>query len=159
MSLDLYIKTKTPTHRKSSGIFTRVNGETFEILTLEDFHKYLPNCDDSQFKVYESDDEELWSGNITHNLGRMAEHIATRNYTLYELLWHPSESGFLYANREYKYNIYNALKNMLLHRDELQQYNPENGWGSYDSLLHFVQSFAEALSKLDADDYELYASI
>ena len=157
MSLDLYIVNKTPRKRISSGIYARANGETKEVLTLKEFKQHFPDCDESQFQLYETEDENLWEGNVTHNLTEMAEHIIVGEYDFYRLLWHPNDNGFLAATKEYRELIYQGISYMLSHRKELEQYNPENGWGSYDSLLSFVQSYAEALSKLDADDYKIYS--
>ena len=157
MSLDLYIVNKTPRKRVSSRIYVRENGETKEVLTLKEFKKHFPDCDENQFQLKEVVEENLWEGNVTHNLTKMAEHIVVGQYDFYMLLWHPNDNGFHTATKEYRELIYQGLSYMLSHRKELEQYNPENGWGSYDSLLSFVQSYAEALSKLDADDYKIYA--
>lgn len=157
MSLDLYIVNKTPRKRVSSGIYVRENGEIKEVLTLKDFKQHFQDCDENQFQLQEVENGILWKRNVTHNLANMAKHIIVGEYDFYRLLWHPDDNGFLAATKKYRELIYQGLAYMLSHRKELEQYNPENGWGSYNSLLSFVQSYAEALSILDADDYKIYA--
>ena len=41
---------------------------------------------------------EVYSSNITHNLGKMANKVVLSNgKTLYDILWRPDEHGFKYA--------------------------------------------------------------
>jgi len=77
------------------------------------------------------DGREVFEVNITHNLGKMADEAG-----VYECLWRPDENGFTKAEDI----IPLLLKGMeVLSKDKkrLQEFNPENGWGSWDSLVNF----------------------
>jgi hypothetical protein len=92
----------------------------------------------------------IYSGNITHNLGKMAREVqygleweGDGELSLYDVLWRPDEHGFVYAK-----DISDLLDigwNILLSDPEkYKRYNPENGWGSYDGLCNFVYNYRNA---------------
>jgi hypothetical protein len=86
----------------------------------------------------------VYSGNVTHNLGKMAREVSLSNgMTLYDILWRPDEHGFKYAK-----DISDLLDigwNILLSDPEkYKRYNPENGWGSYEGLCEFVYRYRNA---------------
>ena len=92
----------------------------------------------------------IYSGNITHNLGKMAREVkyglewkGDEDLSLYDVLWRPEEHGFKYAK-----DISDLLDigwNILLSDPEkYKRYNPENGWGSYDGLVSFVYRYRNA---------------
>lgn len=92
----------------------------------------------------------VYSGNITHNLGKMAgevkyglEWVGVADLSLYDVLWRPDEHGFKYAK-----DIADLLDigwNILLSDPEkYKRYNPENGWGSYEGLCEFVYRYRNA---------------
>ena len=92
----------------------------------------------------------VYSGNITHNLGKMAREVkyglewaGVADLSLYDVLWRPDEHGFKLAK-----DISDLLDigwNILLSDPEkYKRYNPENGWGSYDGLVQFVYKYRNA---------------
>lgn len=86
----------------------------------------------------------VYSNNITHNLGKMANQVLLSNgHTLYEALWRPDEHGWSFAR-----DIDDMLDegwNILLSNPELfKKFNPENGWGSYEGLCDFVYNYRNA---------------
>jgi hypothetical protein len=88
----------------------------------------------------------VYSGNITHNLGKMAREVivdSEKSLTLYNILWRPDESGFVYAKEisDYLDLGWNIL---LSDPEKYKRYNPENGWGSYDGLCDFVYKYRNA---------------
>jgi hypothetical protein len=88
----------------------------------------------------------VWDWNITHNLGKMAREVivdSEKSLTLYDILWRPDESGFVYAREivEYLDLGWNIL---LSDPEKYKTYNPENGWGSYDGLCNFVYNYRNA---------------
>ena len=153
MSLDFTIRRKEPVTTLHTGIWVRQNGQNVE-LSLEEAQERWP---DQKIELYEEKSDVYWHGNITHNLGKMAEHVDTvhTDYTLYDLLWRPGEYNLSEVTRPYRYLISNALMYMLLHKKELEAYNPTNKWGDYNTLLSFVQNLATAL----ADDEVLGMTI
>ena len=78
--------------------------------------------------------EEVWSGNITHNLGRMAKEIRTGNKTLYDLLWYAPEV----VSHDYIGDLIEAFNRMIRDKERLEEYNSPNGWGTYYNLFQFL---------------------
>lgn len=81
---------------------------------------------------------EVYDANITHNLAKMAGEAG-----IYKHLWRPDEIGITHASQ-----LIEPLRTglALLRSDEprFSQFNPSNGWGSYDSLVRFVKEYLEA---------------
>jgi hypothetical protein len=89
----------------------------------------------------------VYSGNITHNLGKMAGEVnipyMAGTVSLYTILWRPEELQFTKA-REIA-DLLDVGWNILLSDPEkYKKYNPENGWGSYDGLVQFVYKYRNA---------------
>lgn len=83
-------------------------------------------------------DVEVHSGNITHNLAPMAEEAG-----IYKHLWHPEEMGITTAQQL----IEPLSKGLALLRSDPERFrafSPENGWGTYDGLVEFVQQYLTA---------------
>jgi hypothetical protein len=100
----------------------------------------------------------VFTQNITHNLGKMASAVMVdeeKSLSLYNILWRPDESGFVYAKEisDYLDLGWNIL---LSDPEEYKRYNPENGWGSYDGLCNFVYRYRNAT--WDNPDAELRVS-
>lgn len=84
--------------------------------------------------------EELFTRNITHNLGKLAAAV-----DLYDPLWHPEEIGATRAE-----HLIDLLERGLARledparRDELKALEPSNGWGKLDNLIDFTREYLEA---------------
>lgn len=80
----------------------------------------------------------VFSGNITHNLGNMADAAG-----IYEALWHPERIDIKTASQ-----LIDPLKAGLdLLKSDPEKYkklNPENGWGNYEGLVDFVERYLAA---------------
>ena len=86
----------------------------------------------------------VYSANITHNLGKMADAVLLSNgKTLYQILWRPDEHG-LYFARDISELLDEGWNILLSDPDRFKQLNPENGWGSYDGLVNFVYKYRNA---------------
>jgi len=86
----------------------------------------------------------VYSGNITHNLGKMAAAVVLESgLTLYQCMWRPEEVGITHASclGEYLDEAFNIL---LSDPEKYKKYNPENGWGSYDGFVDFVYKYRNA---------------
>tara|TARA_R110000868_G_scaffold543_13_gene3980 strand:- start:1416 stop:1760 length:345 start_codon:yes stop_codon:yes gene_type:complete len=87
----------------------------------------------------------VYESNITHNLGAMAREVKLSNgMTLYAVLWRPDEQeGLRYAKdiSELLDEGYNILLSDL---ERFKQFDPENGWGSYEGLCNFVYYYRNA---------------
>ena len=99
----------------------------------------------------------VYSKNITHNLGRMAEQVKLGNgTTLYDVMWRPDEQPDMKYARDISELLDEALGILMSDPAKFMAYNPENGWGSYDGLVNFVYRYRNAC--WDNPDAELSVS-
>jgi hypothetical protein len=83
----------------------------------------------------------IHSQNITHNLANMAGNVyITSEMTLYDVLWRPEEYNLVYA-KDIADHLHVAWNILLSEPEFFKQFNPENGWGNYDTLLGFVYNY------------------
>jgi len=160
MSLDLYIKAPKPIKKRGTGVYIRENGGNRELETMEEVRQHFPDSDLSHISEYVYETDNAWHGNITHNLNKMAMQVPVGKYTLYEILWRPEEIGYQQVNADYAKELYLGFTYLKTHRDELEKFNPENGWGNYEILLSFCSSLVRAISTLDyeSEKYTIVAS-
>ena len=138
MSLDVYLTVKEPIIKKaSSGIFVRENGQTIEI-TQEEWNVRNPGREPIKFEQKETETNEVYSANITHNLNRMASEAG-----IYEHLWRPDEIKITKA-KELVEPLREGLHKLKSEPEKYKKFNPENGWGSYDGLVKFVDNYLNA---------------
>lgn len=141
MSLDIYIISPTPIRKKSTGIWIRDNGKTRE-LTREEAIKRFPDVDPESIQEIEITTNEFWHGNITHNLNEMASECLLDLESLYDLLWRDEEPSDII---NYVYQLFACLLELQDNPEIYKQFNPSNGWGTYEQLVEFVRSFIHAL--------------
>ena len=84
------------------------------------------------------DDDVVFEWNITHNLNRMADRSG-----FYKAAWRPDESGWDKAS-DISDQLLDGVSFMLKNKKELEAFNPDNGWGSYEGLLEFAFAYARA---------------
>lgn len=150
MSLDITIISPEPIKKKSTGVYARINGQTRE-LTRAEVLRMFPGIEPWQITEEEIETNEFWHGNITHNLAEMAEDCLSfeegyQRYSLYNLLWRDTQAPFTgnYLNVYIAHLAY-CLYVLRNNPDYFKQYNPSNGWGTYEQLVEFVHSFIHAL--------------
>jgi len=133
MSLDVYLRGAQPMPR-GSGIFVRRDGRREEI-SRADWDAAFPGREPV---IAVAEPVECYSANITHNLGRMAGEAG-----IYKALWRPEEIGIDTAKQ-----LINPLSAGLVllkaKPDHFKQFNPENGWGTYEGLVNFVSEYLDA---------------
>lgn len=138
MSLDVHlISTKKVNKKKGSGIFIRENGATREISEAEWYRRY-PGKEPVRFTGKGESTKEVYWGNITHNLGRMAQEA-----DIYYALWRPEEKGFKYA-KDIIPTLELGLEMMKADPERFKQFDSDNGWGTYDQFLPFIMEYLEA---------------
>lgn len=146
MSLDVHLTLPSEVHRhEGAGIFIRENGATREI-TRTEWDERFPGRE--PFTIPESEDpsNDVYSANITHNLGRMA-----REAGIYEPLWRPDEIGVTKA-RQLVTPLREGLGLLRRAPERFKTLNPENGWGDYDGFVQFVERYLAACEEYpDAD--------
>lgn len=105
-------------------------------------------------------EEDGWSGNITHNLGAMASHVPIEidgvSTTLYQICWRPNEVFDEPTTTKILPFLIKGICYMLEHRKDLLQYNPKNGWGSYNGFMKFLLNYKQACE--DNEDCKIYIS-
>ncbi len=139
MSLDVYLKlldVKVP--RTGSGIFVRENGATVEI-SAEEWNRRNPDREPVRCRYDDEETDRVYHANITHNLGRMADHAGM----LYEYLWHPDRNGVTHAVQLIE-PLRTALATLQSEPELYKRFNPKNGWGTYEQLVRFVADYLTA---------------
>jgi hypothetical protein len=82
--------------------------------------------------------EELFSGNITHNLGSMAQEAGIHLH-----LWCPEDLNIAHAHGLIA-RLKAGLKLLQSDPQRFKAFSPKNGWGTYECLVTFVQKYLEA---------------
>lgn len=81
---------------------------------------------------------EVYSANITHNLGKMAQEAG-----IYEHLWRPEEIGIARAG-QLILPLEEGLALLKRERAHFEQFNAPNGWGLYEHFVPFVERYLAA---------------
>lgn len=180
MSLDLYLKTTHTVRHRGTGVYARRNGRQKELKTIEEVKAYFPDADLSDVREYDYEDNTVFKVNLTHNLTTMAEHVpidgTSGTLTAYSLLWHPetnpllrnevlrvkNDDGSDVEQRVTRLSAELVRELMAIHyyisnhREELEVYNPENGWGDYSQLLAATKDLLIAVLDIPIEDYDEY---
>ena len=102
----------------------------------EDGEFCCPYCDGTGKLKPESN--MLYSRNITHNLGKMADEAG-----IYKALWCPEELEIERAG-ELVPILEKGLAELELSPEKFREYNSPNGWGVYENLVNFVSDYLAA---------------
>ena len=105
--------------------------------------------------------EDLYSANITHNLGAMADRAG-----IYNALWRPYRLLANYnisrgnSEEEYKFEEFNIVKakniiniveigvvKLKANPDQFRVLDSPNEWGIYDHFIPFVEEYLKACNK------------
>lgn len=135
MSLDVSLIASDPIKKQGTGVFIRDAGKTRE-LTQEEVAAKFPGAEVAPLQSFET--TEVYTANITHNLGNMANKAG-----VYYALWRPDEKNWQLAKEIIK-PLEDGLKALKSHPAAFKKLNPENGWGSYDGLVEFVEEYLKA---------------
>ena len=90
------------------------------------------------FSLSRIQETEVYSGNITHNLGEMADKAG-----IYYALWRPEEKGYKLA-KDIILILEKGLKTLKEKPEYYQKFNAENGWGLYEHFVPFVEEVLNA---------------
>jgi hypothetical protein len=112
-------------------------------------------------KTLEPQRECLYSSNITHNLGKMANEAG-----IYEALWRPYQlkegfnipEGDYEAEYEFEENnpvrgyelipvIEKGLEDMIARPAHYKTFDSPNGWGLYKHFVPFIEKYLRALKE------------
>jgi len=137
MSLDVYLNLPGASVT-GTGIFIREDGSMREI-THAEWNEKFPGRE--PVIAIQEEDSCVYSANITHNLGKMADEAG-----IYKTLWRPDENGISHAHQLID-PLRAGLIQLIEQADYLKQFNPENGWGDYGGLLRFTEQYLNACEK------------
>lgn len=130
----IWLTIQEPVEKSGTGVFIRKNGKNVE-LTADEVKAQWPNSDVT-IQNYETN--EVYSGNITHNLTTMADKAG-----LYYPLWLPEEKQ-LYVAKDLILPLTRGLKKLRDNPAGFKKYNPDNGWGNYYGLVRLVEDYLTA---------------
>ena len=85
-----------------------------------------------------SEREELFSANITHNLNTMAGKAG-----IYRAVWRPGEIGITTAAQLIE-PLTSGIALLESDPERFRQFDPSNGWGSYDCFLPWLRNYLRA---------------
>lgn len=166
MSLDLYIKSDKPILKTGTGIYIRENGKNRELKTKEEVFRYFGNDTNVEIMTYETN--EVWHGNMTHNLGKMAKLIKGDKRDLYTLFWRPTEK---IVTKDWVDEVLKCYIYLKDHEDKLKPLEEENRvyenngdsyiWGTFDSLKEFMESLIKCILDLpyESEKYILESDV
>lgn len=161
MSLDVDLIAKVPVKKHGTGVFFRDNGKTRE-LSIDEVKEKFPNA---EVEESEYEDDVVFSANITHNLGDMADEAG-----IYEAVWRPhrlhpeydipDDNTMETTEREWEFEdnvtikakdiipiLDEGLSKMIKNPDHYKQFNPPNGWGDYETFVDWVADYLSACKK------------
>lgn len=136
MSLTVYLSTPTELRTKPAEIYIRECGTT-RLISRSEWDAKFPGTTPLVLED-EHGSTEVFSSNITHNLGRMAKECE-----IYEHLWRPEEIGITRA-RELIGALGQGLTKLLADPKHYSSFNSPNGWGVYEHFVSFVKNYLEA---------------
>ena len=140
MSLDVYLTLPVPEAAfPRQAIFIRRDGANVEI-TREEWEALHPGVEPAVATINagEAETTEVYSANITHNLGRMASAAG-----IYEPLWRPEEVGIRKAAQLVE-PLERGLALLKADPAEFEALNSPNGWGKYEHFVPFVEKYLAA---------------
>lgn len=147
MSLDVYLEIKGAQDflfLSEPLICIREDGQTKRI-TREEWERRFPDREPVTVTP-PRDDDIVYSANITHNLSKMA-----REAGIYKHLWRPEENGITKAQQLIE-PLREGLALLGSDPERFRQFNPQNGWGTYEGLISFVREYLKACEEYpDAD--------
>lgn len=92
---------------------------------------------------------EVYSANITHNLGTMAKEAG-----IYMHLWRPEEIGITKAAQLIE-PLRAGVAAMIAEPARFERHNAPNGWGMYKHFVPFVEQYLAACEENPDADVEV----
>lgn len=144
MSLDVCLRRPGVGAPPEPEIFVRRDGAMVKV-SREEWGRAYPGVEPMAL-ASDSFDGEVYSRNITHNLGAMA-----REAGVYLACWRPEEMGATKAHHLIE-PLRAGLMALRSDPERFRAFNPANGWGDYDGLVAFVADYLAACEEFpDAD--------
>lgn len=86
----------------------------------------------------DSDGNEVYWANITHNLNKMAAEAG-----IYACLWRPEEHGITHA-RQIIEPLETGLAKLVTQKARFEQFNALNGWGLWKNFVPWCAAYLQA---------------
>lgn len=99
---------------------------SLDVYLTEPCHCGKPECDRG---------DGVYSANITHNLGKMADAAG-----IYKHLWRPEEIGIQTASQLIE-PLTEGLARLRENPEKYAAFNAANGWGTYPGFVSFVEQY------------------
>lgn len=93
---------------------------------------------DIYFSELPKEPVEVFSKNITHNLGTMADHAG-----IYKCLWRPDENGITHVHQIIE-PLKSAIADMEANPEKYKPLSASNGWGTYEQFLPWLRELLAA---------------
>lgn len=93
------------------------------------------------FRLVDIIKTSVFDTNITHNLGKMADKAR-----IYYALWRPEEKGYEKAEDIIQI-LEKGLADLKDRPEYYRKFDAENGWGTYEHFVPFVEEVLEACKK------------
>lgn len=122
---------------RGKRIFIREDGQTKEI-SREEWDRRFPGRTPYTVELPDDTTDCVYSGNITHNLSRMADEAG-----LHDCMWTPQLFDITKAKQLIE-PLTKGLERLKSNPERFKAFNPENGWGTYDGLVRFVEEYLAA---------------
>lgn len=84
---------------------------------------------------------EVYTANITHNLGAMAKEAG-----IYRALWRPEEINAVFA-KDITDALARGLDKLKSDPEKYKTFDAENGWGIYEHFVPFVEGYLQACTE------------
>ena len=140
MSLDVYLTVEgVSVLHLEPRIFIREGGQNKEI-SREEWDMLYPGREPVTAPAC-IEDGEVYHANITSNLGKMADKAG-----IWIHLWEPNETGITTAKQLVE-PLNAGLNRLKSNPSFFKQFNPPNGWGTYDGLVQFVEDYLNACER------------
>ena len=137
MSLDVYLELEHPVSTNPEPeIYIRADGANRKA-TRAEWNTLYPEREPITVTP-DAEERTVYEANITHNLGGMASEAE-----IYEALWRPEEIGIEKAGQLIG-PLSAGINRLNMHREHFEQFNPPNGWGTYDYLVQFTKDYLAA---------------
>lgn len=137
MSLDVYLTAETAKPTGEPAIYIRSDGATKRV-TRAEWDELFPDREPFIAEPSSNESPTVYSRNITHNLGKMADAAG-----IYKYLWRPDENGITKASQLIQ-PLRDGLAALNTDPDKFKAFNPSNGWGNYEGLCDFVTDYLQA---------------
>lgn len=111
---------------------------SLDVYLQGDEYETACRCHDCDHEHTRKTRDTYYDGNITHNLGSMADAAG-----IYPHLWRPDEIGVTRAS-ELIEPLAAGLAKLRSEPEHYRVHNPPNGWGSYEGLVRFIAEYLDA---------------